>query len=407
MVIGSGLTIARIDYTAPGYSLTVNANTVIIDGITATYENAPDLAVNGSGLYLGGASTVRNLTGSRFVFAFDSRANLTVVGPAGNFGGMLADTEPGAMAGPVLSLTIGDGTHAASLTLTPNVPYYPEAANTYSGTTLVRANATLVSGSSVALSPSSAHVVNGTLTLATGSPVVGSLSGAGTVNLGSNTLTVNNGGTFGGSVGGAGRLRVAGGRLALNEASVSNAVQLTGGSLAREMAAGSNLAGSINVISADGPKRTGATLLSGTVTSATTVEASFAATPAFTATNDGARISDVLSLDGTGTDTFTLQLSVEGVTASSSLGWFDAGNGRWVNAVAGNTGGAARFVQGAWQAGFELGTYGVDTTNKTVWAVVNHNSGFAVVPEPGSLMSMFTALAGLALRRRRRQRTRK
>ena len=33
-----------------------------------------------------------------------------------------------------------------------------------------------------------------------------------------------------------------------------------------------------------------------------------------------------------------------------------------------------------------LGSYGVDTAHHTVWAVVNHNSQFSVVPEPSSLI---------------------
>jgi hypothetical protein len=52
----------------------------------------------------------------------------------------------------------------------------------------------------------------------------------------------------------------------------------------------------------------------------------------------------------------------------------------WVNAVAKNFGGSANFVQRAWQAGDTLGTYGVDATTNTAWAVINHASDFAVAP---------------------------
>jgi hypothetical protein len=52
--------------------------------------------------------------------------------------------------------------------------------------------------------------------------------------------------------------------------------------------------------------------------------------------------------------------------------------GRWVNTVNLNTGGTKKFVVGAWKPGMELGTYGVDPSSKTVWAVVNHAGDFAV-----------------------------
>jgi hypothetical protein len=53
-------------------------------------------------------------------------------------------------------------------------------------------------------------------------------------------------------------------------------------------------------------------------------------------------------------------------------------DGTWINAVDRNFGGIKKFVLGAWEPGFELGTYGVDPRTHTAWAVINHNSDFAV-----------------------------
>jgi hypothetical protein len=53
-------------------------------------------------------------------------------------------------------------------------------------------------------------------------------------------------------------------------------------------------------------------------------------------------------------------------------------DGNWINAVEKNFGGAKKFVVGAWNPSYELGTYGVDPSTHTVWAVINYNSDFAV-----------------------------
>ncbi len=50
-----------------------------------------------------------------------------------------------------------------------------------------------------------------------------------------------------------------------------------------------------------------------------------------------------------------------------------------------------------------LGAYGVDTGGHDVWAVVNHNSQFAVVPEPSSVALVLLGLAGIAGHRWRRR----
>ncbi|NDY71725.1 metallophosphoesterase [Desulfobacter hydrogenophilus] len=51
-------------------------------------------------------------------------------------------------------------------------------------------------------------------------------------------------------------------------------------------------------------------------------------------------------------------------------------NDAWVNAVELNEGGTKIFKRGPWKSGYELGTYGVDPSSKTVWAVLNHESDF-------------------------------
>jgi len=53
-------------------------------------------------------------------------------------------------------------------------------------------------------------------------------------------------------------------------------------------------------------------------------------------------------------------------------------HGEWVNAVDLNSGGTNKFVLGPWQPGYPLGTYGVDPSSHTAWAVLNHAGDFAV-----------------------------
>ncbi len=60
------------------------------------------------------------------------------------------------------------------------------------------------------------------------------------------------------------------------------------------------------------------------------------------------------------------------------LGSMDA-QGNWVNAVTLNFGGAGNPISGPWTEGYPLGSYGFDPNTLTAWAVVNHDSDFAVI----------------------------
>ena len=125
-------------------------------------------------------------------------------------------------------------------------------------------------------------------------------------------------------------------------------------------------------------------------------------------TGDAASYGNIISLTGTENDTLTIQLTYEEAelialfgSENAALGWLND-SGVWVNAVAGNFGGTATFVDGAWSSAYPLGTYGINRDANSVWAVINHNSSFAViqgVPEPSAFL--LSVLGSLALFRRR------
>ncbi len=101
--------------------------------------------------------------------------------------------------------------------------------------------------------------------------------------------------------------------------------------------------------------------------------------------------SDILSLWGmtevgkTDTDVFTLSMNYDAEKSRPEhlgeglfgLATKDS-NGNWINAVDKNIGGSKKFVMGAWDPSYELGTYGIDPGTHTAWAVINYNSDFAV-----------------------------
>jgi hypothetical protein len=121
--------------------------------------------------------------------------------------------------------------------------------------------------------------------------------------------------------------------------------------------------------------------------------------------------SDVLTLWGMNnalgskvTDAYALSMNFatsEGVEADDIFLATRDANGNWINAFNGNTGGTPNFILGAYDPSYGLGTYGLDLSNSTAWAVVNYAGDFSVVPEPATLTLM--GLGGLVslLRRRR------
>lgn len=102
--------------------------------------------------------------------------------------------------------------------------------------------------------------------------------------------------------------------------------------------------------------------------------------------------SDILTLWGmydigaTSTDTYTLAMDYgekhAATDGSFGLAIKDAATGKWVNAVTKNAGGTKNFVKRAWVSGDTLGTYGIDTTTNTAWAVMNQSGDFAVTTFP-------------------------
>ena len=211
---------------------------------------------------------------------------------------------------------------------------------------------------------------------------------------------------------GTGGVAVKSGTLSVSSgAAFENAVTLEGSSLfERGIASGTSLANAFDLSSSGEGGTTGAKILGGTSSATVTLQAGFSATSS--ASNDELRLGNVLHLSGmkvldslTGeTDVFVLELAMSDITEIHRLGWFDTETNEWVNAVEGNIGGTAKFFGRGYNAetDFVLGYYGIDVENGTVWAVLNHNSDFAVIPEPGS-WALLALGAGAVLGWRKRR----
>jgi hypothetical protein len=184
------------------------------------------------------------------------------------------------------------------------------------------------------------------------------------------------------------------------------------------VASGSTYAGIISTSPLSSGNGTVATVLGGTATSSTSVSISFQPAGNFAASSGGPLVSDIVNFQGTGTNTFVLQIDYNEAALAAGeneqdifLAWLNPGTDTWENAVLGNTGNSVpNQIIGAYNPAtdFVLGDYGVDPVDGRVWAVVNHNSAFgaaavgtASVPEPGTWGMVGLGVAGIAVGRRR------
>ncbi len=272
----------------------------------------------------------------------------------------------------IFSLAIGDASGGTTSLIKAGVgTWLLNGNNTYSGTTLI-SGGTLIAGSDNALGSSVATVNGGKLVISSG-------------------VTIN------------------------------NDIVVQGGHVERAIGSGStySLGASGEVVSSVGGTTTKAALVASQGASGNnTLTYSFSASSSGFAINDAGRQSDVLTLNGTGSDIFVLELQVATVSSSSFLAWYDEGSEAWVNAVDGNIGAGLLAATNGYQMSWEafsslyssysfsdmLGAWGVDASNGSVWSVINHNSEFAVVPEP-STWALMVGSSGLFYLLNRRRRT--
>ena len=139
-----------------------------------------------------------------------------------------------------------------------------------------------------------------------------------------------------------------------------------------------------------GSQQTHVQFLGGIASKATTLAVQFANAP----TSNTSVVSDVANITGTGSDTHVVQMSynpssITNGSNSPTLAWYNGSIYQAANF--GNTGGAPTEYTGAYnpatQGENQLGSYGINTANNTVWAVVNNGTGnFAVMQRtPGDV----------------------
>lgn len=221
VVTGAGNTVV----TGTGGNITMTAvntytgSTTISGGqlaLTGSGSVATSSGVLDNGLFdISGTTSgtqIKNLTGSGSV-ALGTRT-LSITSGSGTFSGSIGGSG---------GVTVSGGTTTLA------------ASNTYTGATTITGGTLALSGAGD-ISASSGVVNNGSFDISgtTNGASIATISGTGSVPLGSKTLTVSNGsGTFGGSITGTGGLSLSGGTLSLTSVTgYTGATTISGGTLA-------------------------------------------------------------------------------------------------------------------------------------------------------------------------------
>lgn len=382
-----------------------------------------------------GSGTVR-LAGGNLALAGDTGLDFgrsTLISQSGTImssrltAGSGATHTLGALSIGAQTLTLGRGANVTSgtaglgfgaVSLTGNATFSAEA-----GTLLTLASVANPSGAGRSFTVTGAGdtAITGPITTGTGRltksgsgqlTLSGSGSYSGGTQLNAGTLSVGNDRALG-----TGFVNVSGGTLLIGEGiSITNTVTLSGGTYVKHLGSEASLAGAITAGSsfAGGNPDTTFTLLAGTTSGTTTLTATFSDAGDALVRSDILSFSGVNVVSGSETDLFVLQLSLTSIDPGSYLAWQN-GSDEWVNAALGNTGnnaygaqlgyaGSFASFQSAYGTSLEdyVGAWGFTETG--VWAVLNHNSDFAVVPEPATVVLFGLSGAFLLGRLRRRGR---
>ena len=143
--------------------------------------------------------------------------------------------------------------------------------------------------------------------------------------------------------------------------------------------------------------------------------ASFLASDVLDLTTDASGVVSPFTLEmGVDTALFPSLAYAHGLADEGDiyLGYFNTTTGKWANAIVGNIGGTPDFLGDVNPSTITPSTstlsewgYWDNGTNLYVWAVLNHNSEYAAVPEPGTLALLGIGCLGLGLVLVRRKRT--